>query len=373
MLTRKLQDYCEERRRQGLYRQRQVSDVSDGMVSFCSNDYLSFSQDAGVKKAYQDGAKRYATGSGGSMLICGYHAIHRTLERAFAEALGVQDCLLFSSGYAANISLIRLLATFQVPLLIDKAVHASIYDGLESTALSYRRFLHNDPRDLALKWQTSVPGTMVMTEGIFSMSGQMAPLSTMASLPGLASDALLVDEAHAFGVMGNEGLGAVVQHGLTEKEVPLRVIPLGKACAALGAVVAGQGIWIDALMQLARPYIYSTALSPAAAYGVLETLSMVRAADDRRAKLFSLIAYFRQSISHSSLVWRDSLSPIQQLQLGCPARALHYATVLRQQGLLCFPMRQPTVSLQETGLRILLNHHHEPEDIDALLSCLEAI
>ena len=287
--------------------------------------------------------------------------------------MGVDDCILFSSGYAANLSVLSLLGRFDTHVLIDKVVHASIYDGLELSGASYSRFLHNNLSDMVLKINEAPTHSVIMTEGIFSMSGQCAPLGEIAQLAKQHRLDLLVDEAHAFGVIGHQGLGAVILHQLTQADVPLRIIPLGKACAASGAIVAGQSEWIDALLQSARSHIYSTAPSPAFAYGLLETLEIIRGADDRRRKLADLVGYFREAIVKSPLKWRDSCSPIQQLQLGCPHRALYYADKLREQSIVCLPMRQPTVSKPETGLRIILNYQHQPEHIDCLFKWIHQI
>lgn len=373
MLTDQLKQYSATLVHQGLHRQRCVHHIDDKSLHFSSNDYLSLAFDPRIKKAYQQGIDRYPLGSGGSMVVSGYHATHEALERAFAEALKVDDCLLFSSGYAANLSVIGLLAHFDVHLLIDKSVHASIYDGATLAGIRYSRYLHNHLADLAAKIKNTPANTMLMTEGLFSMSGQVAPLAEIARLTKKNLQGMLVDEAHAFGVLGEQGLGAVVSQQLTQKEVPLRVIPLGKAGAASGAIVAGQSAWIDALLQSARPYIYSTAISPAFAHGLLETLEVIRHADDRRAKLNQLVAYFREAIRQSPLKWCDSLSPIQQLQLGCPQRALYFAQGLREQSITCLPMRPPTVGKQETGLRVILNYRHQPEDIDYLFRCLHQL
>ena len=313
MLADKLRQHSIELKNRGLHRQRRVTNPADeGAIHFSSNDYLSLTSDRRIKKAYQRGIELYPTGSGGSMAVCGYHPVHQSLERAFSDALGVDDCLLFSSGYAANLSVLGLLGRFQAHVLVDKAVHASVYDGLQLSKANYSRYAHNNLSDLALKMRKVPANTVVMTEGVFSMSGQCAPLREMAQLAHPYLHELVVDEAHAFGVFGREGLGAVMLHQLTQSHVPLRIIPLGKAYAAFGAVVAGQGAWIDALLQSARPHIYSTAIGPAFAYGLLETLEVVRGADERRAKLSELICYFRAAIANSPLKWRDSSSPIQQ-------------------------------------------------------------
>ena len=372
MLTGKLTQYVTDLQQQDLYRQRRLSDTDSQVINFSSNDYLSLASDPRIKKAYRLGVERYPTGSGGSMLVCGYHSMHKALEHAFAQALGVDDCLLFPSGYAANLSVMGLLARFDTHLLIDKKVHASIYDGLQFSGGRYSRYLHNHLGDLKAKIADVPTNTMLMTEGLFSMSGQYAPLAEIAKLSAHHLQGLVVDEAHAFGVLGQQGLGAVAYHQLTQQDVPLRIIPLGKAYAAFGAVVAGQGAWIDALLQSARSYIYSTAISPACTYGLLETLDLIRGSDERRSQLSTLVNYFRGAIKRSSLTWADSSSPIQQLQIGCPRRSLLVAERLREQSIICIPMRQPTVTQQETGLRIILNYHHQPEDIDYLFKCLSS-
>lgn len=355
----------------GLHRQRDLSQAEDeASICFNSNDYLSLANDERIKKAYQRGFERFSTGSGGSMVVCGYHPIHQSLERVFCDALNAEDCLIFSSGYAANLSIMLLLSQFEVPILIDKASHASIYDGVRYSGLEYERYHHNDLIDLEKKLTSNTKPTVVMTESVFSMSGQSAPLKAITQKMMYGCHHLLVDEAHAFGVFGPSGLGAIAAHDLTLDQVPLRVIPFGKAMVGNGAVVVGKGVWIDALLQVARAHIYSTAMSPAIAYGLLETFEVIKKLDDRRTKLFELINYFRQAVKRSPLTWGDSCSPIQQLQLGCPEKALNYAKRLKASGIVSTAMRQPTVSKLQTGLRIILNYHHEAEHIDALFRCL---
>lgn len=368
MLTSGLNKYIARQQQHGLYRARQLSDPT--LLNFSSNDYLSLTRDPFIKKAYKAGFERFSAGSGGSMLVSGFHPMHQALEHAFADALTVDACLVFSSGFAANLSVMQLLSSLGAHVLIDKAIHASIYDGLALNKTNYTRFLHNDMAHLSAKLSQCPSNTVILTESIFSMSGQIAPLASIVKLTKPYGFELMVDEAHAFGVLGVEGLGGVAAQGLTQIDVPLRMIPLGKAFGAFGAIVAGQGLWIEALLQAARAYIYSTAISPAMAYGLLETLNRVRLADERRDKLMALVAYFRDCIAVSPYQWRDSHSPIQQLQLGCPHQAQVLANFLRQQGIVCLPMRQPTVSVKETGLRVILNYHHTVEDIDRLFGCL---
>ncbi|KTD23437.1 8-amino-7-oxononanoate synthase [Legionella lansingensis] len=374
MLNDLVVDYCNQLLKKGLYRQRRLApEIDEGILNFSSSDYLSLTQDPRIKQAFQRGFQKYPSGSGGSMVVCGYHTIHRELESTFAQRLGADDALLFSSGYAANLGVVSMLARLGAHLYIDKCIHASFYDGIRLSRPSFTRFLHNNLQDLQEKLAAIKPNPVILTEGVFSMSGQMVSLEKMKTLCENVKAELIVDEAHAFGVQGHQGLGAAHYHQLTQKEVVLRIVPFGKAFGCQGAMVVGRKEWIDALLQSARSNIYSTGVSPAIAYGLLETLNIVLAADDRRQKLFQLINYFQQAIKTSPLTWRHSKTPIQQLQLNCPHKALYYANALRDKAIFCSAMREPTVSKKDTGLRIILNYQHEPKDIDRLLSQLHYI
>lgn len=372
-LTYSLHTFTDGLKHAGLHRKRKIHDKDAKYVHFSSNDYLSLTSHPRIQKIYQEAYQTFPVGSGGSMVVSGYHRAHHALERAFAEALSVDDCLLFSSGYAANLSVMQMLGQCAVPVLIDKGVHASLYDGIALAQVHYSRYRHVDMVHLEGVLKKSQGACVGITESIFSMSGQRAPLNEMAKLCKQYESKLLVDEAHAFGVVGTQGLGAVAEAGLTQNEVPLRVIPFGKAFAGSGALVAGSGAWVDALLQSARSYIYSTAISPASAHALLGTLDVVRSSDDRRAKLMALVSYFQERVARSSLPWRVSSTPIQQLKLGCPKRALAIEQALLQRSIVCLPMRYPTVSRQETGLRVILNHCHEPETIDRLFEALEQL
>ncbi len=369
MLDQRFHAYLGELQRTGLYRQRKLLN-STASINFSANDYLSLREHKYIRAAYQRGFAKYPCGSGGSVAVCGYHSIHRDLERAFAEILQVDDALLFPSGYSANHSVIAALAKINSRFLIDKGVHASFYDGLKFSNIKYQRFLHNDMGSLTEKLTLLGGKGVVITESVFSMSGQQTPLKQLTQL-GLQHNAeCIVDEAHAFGILGPQGLGAIEKYCLTQEDIALRIIPFGKAFASQGAIIAGRGHWINAVLQSARSCIYSTAMSPALAYGILKTLAFIIAAEDRRQQLFALVRYFRQAVKKSPLNWRDSLTPIQQLQMGCPYKALECAKFLHNRGILCPAMRQPTVNKQETGLRVIINYSHEPEHIDTLFSLL---
>ncbi|WP_298625979.1 aminotransferase class I/II-fold pyridoxal phosphate-dependent enzyme [uncultured Legionella sp.] len=373
-LNIRIKEFTEQLKQKGLLRARQVSlPAESDMTHFDSNDYLSLTTDKRIATAYQNGYKLYPCGSGASMLLSGYHPNHQAVERAFSELLSVDDCILFSSGYAANLAITALIGRIKAHCLIDKALHASVYDGLALSQVCFTRYHHNDVDDLVLKLNSVPSASVLFTEGIFSMSGQIAPLKLISELCTGKNAGLFVDEAHSFGVIGPQGKGATVHYGLTQAEVPLRVIPLGKAFASQGAVVAGDKEWINGLLQAGRSMIYSTGISPALSYGLLNTLHVVFQADDRRLKLSRLISYFKTLIKSSPLSWGESSTQIQQLQLGCPHLAMFYAQELKRNGISCFPVRSPTVTVKATGLRIILNFNHQEEDINNLFNTLHQI
>lgn len=345
------------------------------LCSFSSNDYLGLTQDPYVKKAFQTGFDLFPVGSGGSMVVSGYHDIHKELEQYTADILGVDDAVLFSSGYAANLAVMQCLKAKFPSIIMDKGMHASFYDGQHPHMY---RYAHQSIEALERLLERH-PKSIVLTESIFSMHGSKTNLEAIAERCRAYGTNMIVDEAHAFGILGPKGIGLVAMHGLSQELVPLRVIPLGKAIGFQGALVAGTREMIDSLIQHARSYIYSTGVSPALAYGILKTLQYMQGLDSVRDKLWENVAYFRKRVAGlvytnldpQQLEFRPSETPIQGLILGCPERALDLAAVLESQGLFCQPMRYPTVSHRDTGLRITLHALHQYEDIDRLLNTLE--
>lgn len=372
-LSQKIREYITQLEDKGLLRKRVILAENSSFTHFDSNDYLSLAGDKQISEAYQLGYALYPSGSGASMLLSGYHSNHRAVEEAFANLLSVDECILFPTGYAANLAVTALLGKLNAHCFIDKEIHASIYDGLALSQLDFSRYLHNNFEDLARKLSLHSENSALITEGIFSMSGQLSPLSKLSEICQVYNSTLIVDEAHSFGVLGSQGKGATAFFNLTQNEVPLRVIPLGKAYAAQGAVVAGKREWIHAILQAGRSIIYSTAMSPALSYGLLKTLDIVINAEERRIKLVHLVELFRSYIKQSPLHWTDSYSPIQQLQLGCPHLSLFYAKELKKEGISCSAIRKPTVSSKASGLRIILNYNHTPEQIRELFEKLHKI
>jgi len=367
-LERKLLEDKQKKISQGLFRKVSLLPNTDGFYNFSSNDYLSLTDDKKVNKFYQDGYIKYPTGSTGSIVISGYTSAHADLEKQLSVMFNVDGCVLFSSGYMANLSVVSLLKNLSAKLLIDKSVHASIYDGIKLNNIEYERYLHNDLDNLQKKINICQKSDLVvLTESIFSMSGQVSDLLSIKKI--IQDTPLIVDEAHAFGVIGEKGLGSVAEAGLNQEDVPLRIIPLGKAGAGYGAVVLGKKLWIDALLQT-RQAVYSTSVSPAIAYSLLRTIEYIQLLDDRRKKLSNLISYFHDLQKYSNLKWRDAKTHMQQLQLGCPHLATKVHEHLFKLGIICLPIREPTVTRIETGLRIILNYSHETEHLDCLFASL---
>lgn len=352
----------------GLLRKRYTKSA-DCILNFAANDYLSLTSEPEIRQAYIEGFELYPHGSGGSMLLSGYHEIHEEFEQRCAKLLNVEKVLLYPSGYVANLSLGYLLKFLNDKVFIDKNIHASVYDGLKIAGVDFQRYLSSNLESLkskidALKEKNSI----VITESVFSTTGTISNLEEFKKIHSQL--ALIVDEAHGFGVFGPNGLGLCQNSDL---HIPLRIIPFGKSMSASGAIIAGDSAYIDMLLQLSRPLIYSTAISPAFTYGLLKTLEFVQHAQSRREHLFALIAYFNKLKAESSLNWHPSSSLIHLLMLGCPIKALEYKEKLLKKGIFCMPLRQPTVTKTQTGLRIVLNYAHSFENIEYLIQCLEEI
>ncbi|OGV27205.1 MAG: hypothetical protein A3F18_07265 [Legionellales bacterium RIFCSPHIGHO2_12_FULL_37_14] len=349
---------------QGLLRTRIVKQAE--LCDFSSNDYLGLTEDKALQKAYQQGFKQYPVGSGASMLISGYHPIHKEFEETFCEAYKAEDALLFSSGYAANQSIAALLARYSFTAIFDKAIHASFYDGFKLAGTKFKRFIHQDYRMMQRIINSLAGDKVLLLESVYSMGGHFTPLDKLA----LSAPFMIVDEAHAFGLYGPEGLGAVEHFKL---KVPLRVIPLGKSLGAMGAIVVGQADWIEALLQVARSYIYSTGISPAYVYGMQTAFTMLRKKDRQRQRIFDLVSYFKQLIKSSKHSWIDSVTPIQHLALACPKKALQASDYLFNKGFLVRAVRQPTVPRSLSGLRVVINVKHKKTDLERLISLVEEL
>lgn len=367
------------RRDQHRYRQRLTQQhacgreaVVDGrrFLNFCSNDYLGLANHPAVIAAFKRGADEFGVGSGASHLVCGHSHYHHALEEALADFCGRPRALLFSSGYMANLGVLGALLDKQDAVLEDRLNHASLIDGGLACGARFRRYRHNDARSLAAELDKArARRKLVVTDGVFSMDGDIAPLDQLADVCRAHDAWLMVDDAHGFGVLGAHGEGSVAQFSQAAQPQVL-VGTLGKAFGTAGAFVAGSEELIETLIQFARTYIYTTALPPAVAAATLASLELVRNGSERRECLHSLVQQFRRGATELGYELMPSTTPIQPLLIGADAGALALSEALRADGLLVSAIRPPTVPEGSARLRITLTAAHQPADVDALLQSL---
>ncbi|QXH51961.1 8-amino-7-oxononanoate synthase [Pseudomonas fakonensis] len=368
-----------ERRAADLYRQRPLLEspqgpqvVVDGkpLLAFCSNDYLGLANHPEVIKAWRDGAERWGVGGGASHLVIGHSTPHHAVEEALAELTGRPRALLFSTGYMANLGAITALVGQGDTVLQDRLNHASLLDGGLLSGARFSRYLHNDPASLASRLDKATGNTLVVTDGVFSMDGDCADLPALAAVAKAQGAWLMVDDAHGLGTLGTHGGGLVEQHGLGVDDVPVLIGTLGKACGTSGAFVAGSEELIEALVQFARPYIYTTSQPPALACATLKALTLLREERWRREHLAALIRQFREGAQQLGLTLMDSPTAIQPILIGDAARAMALSRMLRERGLLVTAIRPPTVPAGSARLRVTLSAAHSAAQVQLLLNAL---
>ena len=380
-MDRLLQENLEKRRLQHLYRSRVRVDsgCSDRLSvngktvhNFCSNDYLGLAENAVIADAFKQGIDHYGTGSGASHLISGHTKAHCDLEQQLAEFTGRPRALLFSSGYMANMGVIGALAGRSDAVLEDYLNHASLLDGGLLSRAKFQRYKHRDCDDLNKKLSASKGGRkLVVTDGVFSMDGDLAPLPQLADVCGKNDAWLMVDDAHGFGVLGNSGAGIVEQLGLDIQQVPILMGTLGKAFGTYGAFVAGSEALIETLVQFSRSYIYTTAPPPAVAVATSASLELVKKDQWRRDKLNQLIERFRAGAEQIGLRLMDSKTPIQPVLMQSDAQVLDANQKLLDSGFMVGAIRPPTVPEGTGRLRITLSASHSEQQVDALLDALD--
>lgn len=364
----------------GLYRRRRtlssaqgVRVVVDGreLLNFCSNDYLGLASHPTVIAAFQQAAARYGVGSGSSHLVCGHSAEHHALEEELAIFTGRERALLFSTGYAANTGIVQALVGRGDAVFEDRLNHASLIDGGLASGARFQRYRHNDVAHLKEQLEnSSAAKKLIVTDGVFSMDGDVAPLAELAALAQQYDAWLMVDDAHGFGVMGAQGGGVAEHFGLGVQRLPVLMGTLGKGAGSFGAFVAGDNDLIEYLINTARPYIYTTALPPAVAAASRASLVLIRAGQGLRESLRERITQFRNGASILGLDLMPSDTPIQPILLGSNERALAWSAALERQGCLVSAIRPPTVPVGQARLRITLTAAHQVEDVDHLLQAL---
>ena len=382
-LKERLSKLVNEKQSQGLLRYREVLDSAQGTMisidgrqylSFCSNDYLGLANDKDVARALAESVTNYGVGSGAAHLITGHSQLHHELEHALAEHVGRSKALLFSTGYMANLGLLTALGQKGDLILEDKLNHASLIDGGMYSAANFKRYQHLDLDNLALRLsQATEENYIVVTDSVFSMDGDMAPLPQMLDITNKHDATLIVDDAHGLGVLGVKGGGICEHFNISENDAPIIMATLGKALGVFGAFVAGSKELIDYLIQTSRSYIYTTAMPSCLAAASLASLEKVRTETWRREKLSDLILEFKTGCQKLGLNLLESNTPIQPILLGDSETALHWSNALREQGILVKAIRPPTVPVGTARLRVTLSAAHDSADIRKLLSALEQL
>ena len=372
MTLSKYTSNLENLKAQGLYRSRRI--IDDKMVlNFCSNDYLGLAKNETVITAFKNAADIYGVGSGSAHLICGHSHEHHALEEELAEFTGRERALLFSTGYMANVGTINALVQRGDFVFEDKLNHASLLDGGLSSGANFKRYPHSDLERLEKLLSSSNGQKLIVTDGVFSMDGDVAPLRKLAILAKQNAALLMVDDAHGFGVLGKTGGGLVEELNLTQDDVPILMGTLGKAFGTFGAFIAGSETLIETLIQSARTYIYTTALPPAIAEATRASLKIVIAETWRREKLQTLISQFKTGAAQLNLPLMPSNSPIQPLLIGDSFRATQMSQQLLEVGFLVSAIRPPTVPKGKARLRITLSALHEADDVARLLETLHRL
>lgn len=372
----RLDAQCQEIRAQGLYRKRRSIAGRQGvrvrvegrsLTNFSSNDYLGLAGDPRLEESLVKAAARYGVGSGAAHLICGHTPAHHQLEEELAEFLGRERALLFSTGYMANLGVISALLGRSGLVYEDRLNHASLLDGARLSGATLKRYAHGTLPDVSLE---RGPFSLIATDGVFSMDGDLLAGKDLVSVASLSGAILMVDDAHGIGVLGQTGGGVLEVQGLGQEDVPILVGTLGKAFGTFGAFVAGPEALIEFLIQKARTYIYTTAMPAAIAEATRTSLGLVRQESWRREHLNALISRFRDGAQRLGLTLGLSDTPIQPILVGDSRAAVSAQSKLLDAGFLVVAIRPPTVPRGTARLRCTLTASHGVEDVDRLLDAL---
>ncbi|MBM7070566.1 8-amino-7-oxononanoate synthase [Shewanella sp. 202IG2-18] len=377
LLHNKIESKLASLAEQSLLRQRNVVECSqqssDGTITvdnkryinFSSNDYLGLASHYNEAEALGSASHTLAVGSGASPIVTGYQDIHRELEQELCKVTGHEAAILFSSGFSANHGLITGLLDENDYVIADKLVHASIIDGLRHSAVRFKRFVHNHIAQVE-KWLSASEVTALITESVFSMDGDKAPLSKLSELCNKYDVALIVDDAHGFGVLNQNS-------AVTSKIANVQIVTFGKALGCQGAAVLGSQMLIDYLVNHSRDYIYSTGLSPLNAAIALAAVKKVCTDTQLNNKLQNNIKQFRELAKSRGIQLMDSETPIQGVVIGDPKSTLQVADELKSHGVWCGAIRTPTVPKGTDRLRITITASHSQLQIESCVTALSNV
>jgi 8-amino-7-oxononanoate synthase len=377
-----MNDDLRDRRRLGLYRVRRRVQAVRGVrlqmggreyVQFASNDYLNLAGDPRLARAARAAARRYGCGAGASPLVCGYLPPHRRLEKDLAAWEGAEAALVFSSGFAANLAVVCALAGPGDAVFSDELNHASLIDGCRLSRARVHVYAHADANaldGLLRREGKKARRRLIVTDSVFSMDGDLAPLAYLVDLARRHECMLAVDEAHATGVLGEHGRGTTELLPAPADDVIIKVGTLSKALGAQGGFVCGPRRLIAWLVNHARPYIFSTALAPPAAAAARRAVALVQAEPERGPQALRLAALLRRQLRESGLHPGGSQTQIVPVVVGTPRAALELAKRLRREGMLVPAIRPPSVAPGKSRLRISLTAGHSEHDVRLLAAAL---
>ena len=378
-----LRQALQQIKQDGLYRSRRISASPQGpeiivdgrsLLNFCSNDYLGLANHPDVKQAFVEAARKWGCGSGAAHLINGHSQAHHALEEELAAFTGYPRALLFSTGYMANLGVAQALVGRGDGVFEDRLNHASLLDAGLLSGARLQRYRHRDSSDLQHKLAARPQGEkLVMSDGVFSMDGDLAPLAELTRVCSAHDAWLMLDDAHGLGVLGEQGGGCMEHFGLGPDQVPILMGTLGKALGTAGAFVAGSEDLIEFLIQKARSYIYTTAAPPAVAEATRASLRLAAEEGWRRHHLRQLIQQFQSGAAQLGLELMASDTPIQPVRVGDSKAAIELSRRLLDQGILISAIRPPTVPENSARLRITLSAAHSPQQVDRLLESFEAV
>jgi len=370
------------REKKNLFRQRLALDGPQGprvsvdgreYLAFCSNDYLGLANHPQLIAAACEGARQYGVGAAASHLISGHFSAHHALEEALARFTGFPKALLFSTGYMANAGVATAVLSRGDVIFGDKLNHASLNDAVLVSRAKFSRYPHIDMAGLERQLAAShARCELVLTDAVFSMDGDIAPVARLLELCEKYDAWLMLDDAHGFGVLGPQGRGTAAYLDIHSPRI-IYMATLGKAAGVFGAFVAAEPEIIETLIQQARSYIYTTAAPPLLSHVLLKSLKLIEDEEWRREKLMQLCAALKQEVG--SLRWKQvpSITPIQPLIVGGNEQTLKISAALRERGILVPAIRPPTVPQGTARLRISLSASHTAEDVARLGAALREL
>lgn len=376
-----LVDELSERKKQGLYRTRKLIESAQGSIvkikgeeylNFSSNDYLGFANNRLLKNHMIEAIDRYGIGSGSSQLVVGHSTPHAKLETRLASFFDRDAALVLPSGYQTNLALASVLLDSNTVVIQDKLNHASLIDAAQLSKSRLVRYKHADMKHLELLLEKHKQHKLVViSDGVFSMDGDVTPLQEMVALCNAYDALLIIDDAHGIGVLGEAGGGLLECLGINQKQVPILIGTFGKSFGASGAFVAGSALYIDSFIQKARPYIYTTAMMPALAETINYALDLVRESKNLRQQLKQLIAHYKNSLLDLKLNVSRSDTQIQPFIIGDVNETMAMSNALFNSKIFAAPIRPPTVPKNTARLRISITATHTKAEITRLVTAIK--